>query len=88
MEQYENICTDFRKSGNESLDNQLSIIGACRRIAFMQQEHIQWNATVWYLDRFHLGENRIDKSKSLNSISFMEIKEKQNREILQAYRCV
>lgn len=51
----------------------------------MQQEHIQWNATVWYLDRFHLGENRIDKSKSLNSISFMEIKEKQNCEILQAY---
>lgn len=85
MEQYESICTDFRKSGNESLDNQLSIIGACRKIAFMQQEHIQWNATVWYLDQFHLGENRIDKSKSLNSISFMEIKEKQNREILQAY---
>ena len=85
IEQYENICMDFRKSGNESLDNQLSIIGACRRIAFMQQEHIQWNATVWYLDRFHLGENRIDKSKSLNSISFMEIKEKQNCEILQAY---
>ena len=51
----------------------------------MQQEHIQWDATVWYLDRFHLGENRIDKSKSLNSISFMEIKGKENREILQAY---
>ena len=85
MEQFENICTDFRKQGKETLSNQLSIIGACRKNAFMQQEHIQWNATVWYLDRLHLGENRIDKSKSLNSISFMEIKEKQNREILQAY---
>ena len=85
IEQFESICTDFRKPGNESLGYQLSIIGTCRKIAFMQQEHIQWDATVWYLDRFHLGENRIDKSKSLNSISFMEIKEKQNREILQAY---
>lgn len=53
--------------------------------AFMQQEQIQWEANVWYLERLHLGKHRIDESKSLISISFMEVKEIQNREILQAY---
>ncbi len=42
-------------------------------------------ANVWYLERLHLGKHRIDESKSLISISFMEVKEIQNREILQAY---
>ncbi|WP_207705716.1 tyrosine-type recombinase/integrase [Blautia obeum] len=51
----------------------------------MQQEQIQWEANVWYLERLHLGKHRIDESKSLISISFMEVKEIQNREILQAY---
>ncbi len=45
----------------------------------------QWEANVWYLERLHLGKHRIDESKSLISISFMEVKEIQNREILQTY---
>ena len=36
----------------------------------MQQEQIQWEANVWYLERLHLGKHRIDESKSLISISF------------------
>ena len=51
----------------------------------MQQERIQWDATVWYIEKFHLDKSRINKSRSLKSISFMEIRKKQNREILQAY---
>ena len=79
MQQLEIILNNF--SGKA----QRSIVGVCRKDSFVQQEQIQWEANVWYLERLHLGEHRIDKSKSLNSISFMEIQEKQNREILQAY---
>ena len=49
------------------------------------EEQIQWNANVWYLERLHLGKHRVDESKSLKSISFMEVQNQQNREILQAY---
>ena len=79
MEQVETILKNFPET------SQRSILGECRRDAFMQQEQIQWEANVWYLERLHLGKHRIDESKSLISISFMEIKEIQNREILQAY---
>ena len=79
MEQVETILKNFPET------SQRSILGECRRDAFMQQEQIQWEANVWYLERLHLGKHRIDESKSLISISFMEVKEIQNREILQAY---
>ena len=49
------------------------------------EEQIQWNTNVWYLERLHLGKHRVDESKSLKSISFMEVQNQQNREILQAY---
>ena len=79
MEQVETILKNFPET------SQRSILGECRRDAFMQQEQIQWEANLWYLERLHLGKHRIDESKSLISISFMEVKEIQNREILQAY---
>lgn len=85
-----NMDPDWLSEGDLILKNfpetsQRSILGECRRDAFMQQEQIQWEANVWYLERLHLGKHRIDESKSLISISFMEVKEIQNREILQAY---
>lgn len=83
--QIEKFRCDFEKYGNASLLNHMSIVGNCRKDAFMQCKRIPWEATVWYLDRLHLGANRINPSSSMNSISFMEIHEKENREILQAY---
>ena len=85
IEQIETICQDFAEAKNKALKPHLSIIGECRKDAFMQQERIQWDATVWYIEKFHFDKSRVNKSSSLNSISFMEIKDKQNREILQAY---
>lgn len=85
IEQMETIYQDFEDAKNKALTPHLSIIGECRKDAFMQQEQIQWDATVWYMEKFHFDKSRVNKSSSLNSISFMEIREKQNREILQAY---
>lgn len=49
MEQVETILKNFPET------SQRSILGECRRDAFMQQEQIQWEANVWYLERLHLG---------------------------------
>ena len=84
-EQIETIIQDFANIKNEVMMPYLGVIGECRKDAFMQQEQIQWDATVWYIEKFHLDKSRVNKSSSLKSISFMEIREKQNREILQAY---
>lgn len=84
-EQIETIFKDFADTKNKTLMRHLGIIDECRKDAFMQQERIQWDATVWYIEKFHFDKSRINKSRSLKSISFMEIRKKQNREILQAY---
>lgn len=40
---------------------------------------------MWYLERFHIPERRRDPSKSLESISFLEIANQENRKYAQEY---
>lgn len=77
--------TIIKKQGTQAETRYMSIVNFCRKHAFVEAAKIQWNAAVWYLERFHLTEERMDESKSLESISFMEVRRKENREILQAY---
>ena len=85
IRQIQTISQDFADTKNKTLMRHLSIIEECRKDAFMQQERFQWDATVWYIEKFHLDKSRINESSSLKSISFMEIRELQNRKILQEY---
>lgn len=77
--------TIIKKQGTQAETRYMSIVNFCRKHAFVEAAKIQWNAAVWYLERFHLTKERMDESKSLESISFMEVRRKENREILQAY---
>ena len=77
--------TIIKKQGAQAETRYMSIVNFCRKHAFVEAAKIQWNAAVWYLGRFHLTKERMDESKSLESISFMEVRRKENREILQAY---
>ena len=85
IRQIQTISKDFADTKNKTLMRHLGIIDECRKDAFIQQERIQWDATVWYIEKFHLDKSRINESSSLKSISFMEIREWQNRKILQEY---
>lgn len=73
------------KQGTQAKTLYMSIVNFCRKNAFVDSEKIMWNASVWYIERFHLTKDRLNESASLESISFMEIHKKQNREILQSY---
>ena len=75
----------LRDAGVSATDKHLSIIGFCRRISFENAERIPWDATVWYLERFHLKMDRMNESNPVGSISFMEIQHPDNRKIAQAY---
>lgn len=57
----------------------------CRKILFLQSDEIHWNANVWYLERLHLPQNRINPSSSLVSISFAEIPYQDDRQCAKEY---
>lgn len=61
------------------------IIGIARKAVFLDAEEIHWQANIWYLERFHVAERRKDSSKSLESISFLEIANRENRKYAQEY---
>lgn len=73
------------KQGHQAEKNYMSIVNICRKIVFLNAEEIPWDATVWYVGRFHFTEERLNKSASLESISFMEIKNQETRELAQTY---
>lgn len=61
------------------------ILDACRRILFLESEEINWNASVWYLERLHLQPERIDPACPVVSLSFIEVTHDRNRELLRRY---
>lgn len=61
------------------------IIGIARKAVFLAAKEIHWQANIWYLERFHIAERRKDPSKSLESISFLEIVNRENRKYAQEY---
>ena len=61
------------------------IINLSRKILFLQATEINWKANVWYLERFHFSEDRINPSKPVESLSFKEVTVTENQNILQKY---
>ncbi len=61
------------------------IIALCRKILFIQAEQIHWHAQVWYLERFHFSRERVNQSNLVESISFREITQEENKDYLKKY---
>ena len=61
------------------------IIDTCRRILFLQAKEINWDADVWYLERFCLQPERMDPSNPVVSLSFTEVTHDGNRKLLKKY---
>lgn len=85
LEELELFRSSLSELGNRARENGQSIVGFSRKTIYMEADTILWNATVWYTDRFHFTKDRLNECKSLGSISFMEVKQKESRGILQAY---
>lgn len=62
-----------------------TIVGLARKIVFLQTKEIQWDATVWYLERFHISKERINSSDLIEKISFREVMKPVNRRLFQEY---
>lgn len=62
-----------------------AIIRMSRKILFLQAPEINWNANVWFLERFHFSKERMNPSKPVERVSFKEVTNLENRKILQKY---
>ena len=63
----------------------MQIIDNCRKILFLAAPDIHWHANVWYMERFHLAADRLNPSSPVQRLSFIEITNRKNRELLQEY---
>ena len=62
-----------------------TIVETARKVIFIQTSEIRWDATIWYLERFHIAKERINQSDSIEKISFQEVLQPKNRLLLQEY---
>ena len=68
-----------------NVKNSMQIIDNSRKILFLTAPEIHWHANVWYMERFHLSEDRLNPSNPVQRLSFIEVTNKKNRELLQEY---
>lgn len=70
---------------NWKRDKCIAIIDICRKALFLQAEEINWDAHVWYMERFHFLPGWIDPSNPVMTLSFLEVSHEQNRILLKKY---
>lgn len=63
----------------------LSSLNFCIKTVFLQSAEINWIANVWYLERLHLPQNRVNPSGSFERVTFGEIALLCNRQYLKDY---
>ena len=61
------------------------IVEFARRTLFLTDSETNWQACIWYMDRFQFDKSRINASSPVKSLSFINIHEKENRWYLQLY---
>lgn len=86
--EYEDIC-GFRQSmdGNvgTKTDIYMQIVDNIRKYLFLNASKTNWNANVWYLERFHLKGERMNPAVRVEALHFYLVKDKENRKLLKEY---
>ena len=79
----------FRKSiadgARSKLNTYMTVIDNLREYLFIHQKDVNWQATVWYLDRFKFSEDRYNPSNPVRRLRFDDIYDEDNRNYLQVY---
>lgn len=81
IQQFEQIV----KKKVANVKNSMQIVDNSRKILFLQGKEIHWHANVWYMERFHFSPDRLNPSNPVKRISFLEVTNLKNRELLQEY---
>lgn len=62
-----------------------TIISYVRRVLFLTDQSTNWDANVWFLDRFRIGAERKNESTPVRKISFLFLENKELRKLYQEY---
>ena len=82
----QNQIDQFKKSSyGQNLYREFDIVNYAQKVLFTEAEKIPWNANVWYMERIHLQEERINPSDPVDTISFLEIVNGENRKLAKQY---
>lgn len=68
-----------------NVKNSMQIVDNSRKILFMSGKEIHWYANVWYMERFNFAPERMNPSNPVHRLSFYEVTNERNRELLQEY---
>lgn len=63
----------------------LRMLDQCKKLLFLKAKEINWDANVWYLERFHFESTRVNPASPVRTLSFIEVENKENRRYLQQY---
>lgn len=68
-----------------NVDTAMQIVDNIRKRLFLDAEETNWSANVWYTERFHLAEERMNPSNPILRLRFYGITNKENRKLVQDY---
>lgn len=71
--------------GNTLHDSYIQILDNIRKFLFLDAPETNWEANVWYLERFHLQSHRMNPSNPVLRIPFYQVHNPENRKYLQYY---
>ncbi len=75
----------LQEKGFQKPNYRLMLITRMRRLLFLSDERTDFDATVWYTERFHLTETRINASCPITAFYFDDIYNSENRHLLQQF---
>lgn len=68
-----------------NVDTAMQIVDNIRKRLFLDAKETNWRANVWYTERFHLPEERMNPSNPILRLRFYGITNKENRRLVQDY---
>lgn len=69
----------------DKADIYIQIIDNIRKFLFLRAKKTNWQASVWYMERFNLQSDRMNPATPVVRIQFMQVHDKENRQYFQKY---
>lgn len=63
----------------------MQIVDNIRKYLFLNATKTNWNANVWYMERFCFKGDRMNPAAQVDAIHFYLVRDKDNRKLLQEY---
>ncbi len=69
----------------DKADDYYQIVDNIRKFLFFQAKKINWEANVWYLEKMHILDGRMNPANPTASFTFYCVEDKENRRVFQQY---